>query len=220
MVRYREAAEPTRSSGPRRPAGGDPGDCAGDNAGRGGQQAAKEAEEEGQAGAQTASAADRRAREETTGLRFPRGGKAARHRERKAPGYRGRKATRHRGPKAARYRGAIPAASTSDAAIAHALARRTGIRHFFTLRSATAGHGQRDRWPRERIRAYRNRRASEQRHELAPSHSITSSARASSDAGTSSPRAFAVRRLITSSYLVAACTGRSAGFSPLSMRST
>ena len=33
-------------------------------------------------------------------------------------------------------------------------------------------------------------------------------------------RAFAVLRLMTSSYLVGACTGRSAGFSPLRMRST
>ena len=51
------------------------------------------------------------------------------------------------------------------------------------------------------------------------SHSITSSARASSDCGTSSPSALAVLRLMTSSYLVGACTGRSAGFSPLRMRS-
>ena len=51
-------------------------------------------------------------------------------------------------------------------------------------------------------------------------HSITSSARASSIAGTSRPSALAVLRLITSSYLVGACTGRSAGFSPLRMRST
>src|SRR5262245_39705930 len=50
-------------------------------------------------------------------------------------------------------------------------------------------------------------------------HSITSSARASSDGGTSRPRALAVLRLITSSYLVGAWTGRSAGFSPLRMRS-
>ena len=34
------------------------------------------------------------------------------------------------------------------------------------------------------------------------------------------PSAFAVLRLITNSYLVGACTGRSAGFSPLRMRST
>ena len=51
-------------------------------------------------------------------------------------------------------------------------------------------------------------------------HSITSSARASSVGGTSRPSALAVLRLITSSYLVGACTGRSAGFSPLRMRST
>src|SRR5262249_21319535 len=51
-------------------------------------------------------------------------------------------------------------------------------------------------------------------------HSITSSARASTVAGTSRPSAFAVLRLITNSYLVGACTGRSAGFSPLRMRST
>ena len=51
-------------------------------------------------------------------------------------------------------------------------------------------------------------------------YSITSSARASSDGGTSRPSALAVLRLITSSYLVGACTGRSAGFSPLRMRST
>src|SRR5262245_10176900 len=53
-----------------------------------------------------------------------------------------------------------------------------------------------------------------------PHHSITSSARASSVGGRVRPSALAVLRLITSSYLVGACTGRSAGFSPLRMRST
>ena len=38
--------------------------------------------------------------------------------------------------------------------------------------------------------------------------------------GTLRPSALAVLRLITSSYLVGACTGRSAGFSPSKMRST
>ena len=38
--------------------------------------------------------------------------------------------------------------------------------------------------------------------------------------GTVRPSALAVFRLITNSYLVGACTGRSAGFSPLRMRST
>src|SRR5262245_56779644 len=66
----------------------------------------------------------------------------------------------------------------------------------------------------------RGRRPAEQRDERAPLHSITSSARASSVGGTSRPSIFAVLRLITSSYLVGAWTGRSAGFSPLRMRST
>src|SRR5262245_46094925 len=68
------------------------------------------------------------------------------------------------------------------------------------------------------------RRAAEQRDELAAfhlcGHSITSSARTNNVGGTSIPSAFAVLRLITSSYLVGACTGMSAGFSPLRMRST
>jgi hypothetical protein len=64
------------------------------------------------------------------------------------------------------------------------------------------------------------RRVAKQHDERAPSHSITSSARESSVGGTSRPSALAVLRFITSSYLVGACTGRSAGFSPLRMRST
>src|SRR5262249_14492877 len=63
------------------------------------------------------------------------------------------------------------------------------------------------------------RRAAEERDELAASHSITSSAVASSVLGTVRPRAFAVLRLITSSNLVGSWTGRSAGLSPLRMRS-
>ena len=73
------------------------------------------------------------------------------------------------------------------------------------------------------LRARRQRprsRTAEQRHELAPLHSITSSARASSVGGISMPSAFAALRLMTSSYFVGACTGRSAGFAPLRMRST
>src|SRR5262245_35859812 len=73
---------------------------------------------------------------------------------------------------------------------------------------------------RARRQRPRRSRPTEQRDELAPpDHSITSSARASSVGGTSRPRALAVLRLITSSYLVGAWTGRSAGFSPLRMRS-
>src|SRR5262249_15590287 len=59
--------------------------------------------------------------------------------------------------------------------------------------------------------------------ELAPSnvgHSITSSARAIAESGTSRPSAFAVLRLITSSYLVGCCIGNSPGFAPRKTRST
>src|SRR5262245_58813882 len=72
------------------------------------------------------------------------------------------------------------------------------------------------RWRRERP----HRRAAEKRDELAALHSITSSARASTVVGTSRPRALAVLRLIAIAYVVGACTGRSAGFSPLRTRST
>jgi hypothetical protein len=65
-----------------------------------------------------------------------------------------------------------------------------------------------------------SRCAAEKSDELASFHSITSSARASSDGGTVRPSALAVLRLIASSYLFGACTGRSAGFSPFKMRST
>src|SRR5262249_22836537 len=63
-------------------------------------------------------------------------------------------------------------------------------------------------WPR-------CRRAAEKRDELAPPHSITSSARASTVAGRSRPSALAVLRLMTNSYLEACSTGRSAGLAPV-----
>src|SRR5262245_3756356 len=84
------------------------------------------------------------------------------------------------------------------------------------------GVKERDHRPRRLLRARRERprgcRAAEQRDELAAPHSITSSARASSVAGTSRPSALAVLRLIKNSNLVAWSTGRSAGFSPLRIR--
>jgi hypothetical protein len=51
-------------------------------------------------------------------------------------------------------------------------------------------------------------------------HSITWSARAISVSGTVTPMTFAARKLTTRSNLIGACTGRSAAFSPLRMRST
>src|SRR5262249_23926848 len=74
------------------------------------------------------------------------------------------------------------------------------------------GHHRLLRVRRERPRGYR---AAEHRDELAPLHSITSSARASSVGGTLRPSVLAVLRLITKSNLAESMTGRSAGFSPL-----
>src|SRR4029077_18245353 len=51
-------------------------------------------------------------------------------------------------------------------------------------------------------------------------HSITWSAVSSNFDGTVRPSAFAILRLITRSNFVGCCTGRSAGFVPLSIRST
>src|SRR5262249_49285425 len=51
-------------------------------------------------------------------------------------------------------------------------------------------------------------------------YSITSSARPSRDNGISNPSSLAVFRLMTSSTFVACWTGKSAGFSPLSIRPT
>src|SRR5262249_33957742 len=74
------------------------------------------------------------------------------------------------------------------------------------------------------LRARRERprhgRTAEQRDELAARHSITSSASESRLSEILIPSVFAVLRLSTISYLVGFCTGRSAGFSPLRMRST
>ena len=72
---------------------------------------------------------------------------------------------------------------------------------------------------RPRCQRPRRRRAAEQRDELAPVHSITSSARASSVGGSSRPSALAVRRLTRSSSLVGCSTGRSPGEAPLKILS-
>src|SRR5262249_48948127 len=72
------------------------------------------------------------------------------------------------------------------------------------------------------LRARRERpcgsRAAEQGDEIAPFHSITSSARPSIGSGMLRPSVFAVCRLMTSSILTACWTGISAGFSPLRIR--
>jgi hypothetical protein len=70
-----------------------------------------------------------------------------------------------------------------------------------------------------RDRPYRHR-TTEQRYELAPPHSITSSAVASSAAGTVRPSNFAALRLRTNSNLVGCSTGSSAGAAPRRILST
>src|SRR5262249_38296191 len=68
-------------------------------------------------------------------------------------------------------------------------------------------------WPR-------GRRTAEQRDELAALHSMSSSAIASSDGGTTRSTMRAVCVLITSSNLFACTIGKSAGFAPLRTRPT
>ena len=76
-------------------------------------------------------------------------------------------------------------------------------------------------YPRKRTFALHQRMsAMGQKRTSAKSHSMISSARPSTAGGITRPSALAVLRLMTSSYLVGACTAKSAGFSPLKMRST
>src|SRR6516165_4602644 len=72
------------------------------------------------------------------------------------------------------------------------------------------------------LRARRKRpghRAPDERDELAAAHSITSSARASSDGGNSRSSAFAVLRLSIRSNFVGCWTGKSPGLAPLKILS-
>src|SRR5262249_17180864 len=171
MVRWWEVPGRTRRGVYRRLAAHDPYDSAGETVEKGGKQGIKE---EGQE--QSATAADRR--EETTGLRFHPGGKAARH------------------------PAAIRAISACAVAIAYSLGRSTGSRNFFTLTSATecvGGCTSQQRGERSlaaccaRRERPRGSRATEKRDEVAAAHySITSSARASKVGGTSRPSAIRI----------------------------
>src|SRR5215475_10572678 len=62
--------------------------------------------------------------------------------------------------------------------------------------------------------------AADERDELAPFHSITSSAMASTPGGMVRPSVLAVLRLMTNSNLVGCSTGKSAGLAPFSILST
>src|SRR5262249_2945448 len=74
-----------------------------------------------------------------------------------------------------------------------------------------------DHWHRL-LRARRERprrsRSAQQRDEVAPFHSITSSARSRIDVGNTIPNLFAVLRLTTSSNFVGNSAGTSPGFEP------
>src|SRR5262249_45585340 len=101
-----------------------------------------------------------------------------------------------------------------------ALAERSHVVRHVSERSAVQkSHHRHRRLLRTCRERPRSGRAAEQRDELAPvTHSITSSARASSVGGTVRPSAPAVLRLMTSSILVGCSTGMSAGFAPLRIR--
>src|SRR5262249_2607441 len=78
----------------------------------------------------------------------------------------------------------------------------------------------RHRLLRSRRERPRSRCAAEERDEVAPLHSITSSAVNKSVGGIVRPSVLAVLRLITRSYLVGCWKGRSLAFSPRRIRST
>src|SRR5262245_52696378 len=73
---------------------------------------------------------------------------------------------------------------------------------------------------RSRRERPRGCRAADQHNEVAPLHSITSSARAISVGGTSRPSAFAVLRLMTNSNFVGCSIGNSEAFAPLRILTT
>src|SRR5262249_14147621 len=99
------------------------------------------------------------------------------------------------------------------AAFVQALTECGNHRHVASRRCAVEKCDDRHR---RLLRARRERprdRHAEQRYELAPLHSITSSAMASTPGGTVRPSVLAVFKLITNSNLVGWMTGKSAGFS-------
>src|SRR5262245_57612685 len=115
-------------------------------------------------------------------------------------------------------------AALDKAHAAKALAKRSlHLRGGRTRAAAQIPHHRHHRLLRARGKRPRSRTADE-RDELAPlhlrGHSITSSARASSAGGMSSPSAFAVTKFTTRSNLVGCSTGMSAGFAPRRILST
>src|SRR5262249_13447365 len=88
-------------------------------------------------------------------------------------------------------------------------------------RCASEEPDHRHRWLlRARSERPSSRRATEQRDEFTPLHSITSSARSRNGSGIVSPSAFAVVRLMMRSNFVGCSTGMSLGFVPRRILST
>src|SRR5262249_24239445 len=98
--------------------------------------------------------------------------------------------------------------------------RREAGLGLWVLLSVTDKHSEPPRLLRPRPERPRRHRAAEERDELAPLHSITSSARASRVSGRVRPSAFAVVRLMTRSNLVGCSTGRSPRLAPRRILST
>src|SRR5215472_17346484 len=94
----------------------------------------------------------------------------------------------------------------------------------YALRTVGDGHKHADApHPLALLRARRERPrrcAAEQRHELAPFHSMTSSAIVGTSGGTRMPSALAVLRLRRNSNFVGPSTGSSVGLVPFKILST
>src|SRR5262249_1010212 len=111
----------------------------------------------------------------------------------------------------------VPALSKASRAQA---SKEGGYRRRPLLSRCTAkdSNHPRRRLLRPRRTRPRDCRAAEQRDEVAPSHSISSSASNCTALGTSTSIALAACRLMTNSYLADCMTGRSAGLAPLRTR--
>src|SRR5262249_45295541 len=109
-----------------------------------------------------------------------------------------------------------PALSTSTTAL---IARRVCIISSLISSATLCGRMRSDHAPATRgPPTHHHDRAAEQRDELAPPHSITSSASDNKSSEILIPSALAALRFITNSNLVGCTTGRSAGLAPLRIR--
>src|SRR4029077_11921494 len=111
-------------------------------------------------------------------------------------------------------------AALDKAHAAKALAKRSLHLRGGRTRAAAQIPDHRHWLPLRARRERPRRRAAEQRDELAPLHSITSSARSRIAVGSSMPMALAVFRFTTISNFVGCSMGKSEGVAPRAIRST